>query len=140
LARVERRRRLRSFAEWARQRKLVEHRHDAQFRGELFGIEVEIETGIRDSGLYGVEIGLGVATGRSPVVLRAHEDRGDSDLLLGSLRQILALGEGLRSIRIEPTTIFLRMDPGSAPDRVEAVIEGVLAAVRDALAHVGPYR
>jgi hypothetical protein len=128
----------RDFAEWAKERGLLQDRHDAQFHGKLPPDEtpLEIETGIRDANLYVVVVTIYRACGTACALHRDDETRADSPFV-ARLRPVFRT-KTLRSVGIDAATITLRLNPGSSPDDVGDAVDYVMKATM--AAETGPYR
>lgn len=133
---------LREFAAWAREQRLSTHRHDAQFHGRFRDtpIEIEIETGIRDSDLYKLVATIYFACGQGTMVLRDGDARPDDSPLVSSLRAVMRDARGVLSIRLDDAIVTVRMQPGSRPVETGEVLDAVLSAIQSLGAAVGPYR
>lgn len=131
---------LRAFAEWAKELGLSPHRHDAQYRGVVRDVLVEIETGVRESNLYRAVVAIHCSSGLAPQVFRdGAEQPGDAPLGV-HLRSMMRRRTSVDSIRIDRELITLRMHPGSWPAEVGRVVDEVLSAVHASRSEQGPYR
>lgn len=130
----------REFADWANELGLATHRHEAQYRGVLRDVLVEIETGVRDSNLYRAVVAVHCESGLVPQVLREGAEQPGDAPLIAHLRSVLRRRQSVVSIRIDRELITARMHPGSWPAEVGRVVDEVLSAVHARGAEQGPYR
>ena len=109
-------------------------RHNAEFRGHWTDVPLELETGIRQSGLYGVVVTLALDLGSPPVVLRAAADTDNE-----RLRALFEQHDALVVLRIDAGRVTLRLRPGTGPRAIEAMLDAVFTLARVSR-EAGPYR
>lgn len=136
IVQAEHDRRLGEFAAWARRRRFTAGRHDAEFHGRWNDAAVELETGIRRSGLYAVVVGVDVALDvvAAPLVLHGSNETNDE-----RLQTLFATHGELAGLRIETGKVTLRMKAGTRPPAIESILESVVHLAKTARV-ASPYR
>jgi len=124
---------------WAEKSSFSSDGHEDRFRGMLEGVEVLVESGIRESMAGLVEATIDLAAGERLGVMRDWDAREDDSPRITALREVLRGDRSLFSLRIDATSFVLRMNSQSAPERAEAAVRAMIAAWRS-VDGARPYR
>ncbi len=130
------------YAAWADERRLAEGEHDAAYVGVLSGVHVQIDTGVRDSGLYAVVVRMAIACGLEPLLLKRSDDVGAAreDRVVAAARELLRESSALRSVRVDEDAVELRLNAGSDGGAIEAAVRRIADAWRSPGRAQAPFR
>ena len=130
------RERAESFARWAGQRRLVPHGHDAAYAGDISGVRIAVETGVRDTGLYDVVVTLDVACRVAPVILKRATRTESDNRVVRAAEELLGEQETMRSVFVDEEQVVLRWSRTVALEQIDEAIQRVVEAWRT----LAPYR
>lgn len=136
----ERRRIEQVYAAWARERGLAPGAHDACYQGTVDAIGIEVETGVRTSGFYDVQIEMAVPCDVVPFVMKRGEPSAPGHPVIDACRTVLDEQEAIRSIRVGRDGVVARLVPRASPVVIDDVLAAVTTAVRDLGGGSGPFR
>lgn len=124
------------FERWAEERRLVLHGHDAAYAGDMAGVRIGIETGVRDTGLYDVVVTLDVTCGIDPILVkRKNGVRSDNRVARVGV-ELLGEQETMRSISIEEERVVVRWWRTVVLEQIDEAVRRLVEAWRT----LAPYR
>ena len=124
------------FERWAEERRLVPHGHDAAYAGDIAGVRIGVETGVRDTGLYDVVVTLDLSCLIEPVLLKRSKTSESAHRVLRVAEELLAEQETMRSISIEETQVVVRWWRNVAFEQIDEAVQRLVEAWRT----LAPYR
>ena len=124
------------FARWAEQHRLVPHGHDAAYAGDISGVRVALETGVRDTGLYDVVVTLDVACRVPPIILKRTKKTESDNRVVRAAEDLLGEQETMRSVLVDEEQVVLRWWRNVAFEQIDEAIQRVVEAWRT----LAPYR
>lgn len=128
--------RARMFERWAEERRLVLHGHDAAYAGDMAGVRIGVETGVRDSGLYDVVVTLDVICGVAPLLLKRSGEVESDNRVARVAGELLGEQETMRSISIEEGRVAIRWWRTVALTHIDEAVRRLVEAWRT----LAPYR